>query len=60
MSFKRITESESLYKDLDKMSVHDLLVGINNEDQKVALAVKEVIPAIEKLVTAIVERMKRG
>ena len=48
MSFKRITESESLYKDLDKMSVHDLLVGINNEDQKVALAVKEVIPAISK------------
>lgn len=60
MAFEKITEQSSLYNDLDKMSVHDLLVGINNEDKKVALAVEKAIPAIEKLVTGIVERMKRG
>ena len=60
MAFEKITEQSSLYNDLEKMSVHDLLVGINNEDKKVALAVEKAIPAIEKLVTGIVERMNRG
>jgi N-acetylmuramic acid 6-phosphate etherase len=60
MSFEKITESESLYPDLERMSVHELLTGINREDQKVALAVEKEIPRIEQLVTGIVERMKRG
>lgn len=60
MAFQKITESSSLYNDLDKMSVSELLYNINQEDQKVALAVKEVIPQIEKLVEGIVERMKKG
>jgi N-acetylmuramic acid 6-phosphate etherase len=33
---------------------------MNEEDQKVALAVEKTIPQIEKLVEKIVERMKRG
>lgn len=60
MSFQKITEQESLYHDLEKKSVHELLTEINREDQKVALAVQKVIPQIEKLVTGIVERMKQG
>ena len=60
MSFQKITEQESLYHDLEKKSVHELLTEINQEDQKVALAVQKVIPQIEKLVTGIVERMKQG
>lgn len=60
MTFQKITESESLYNNLDRMSVHELLEGINREDQKVALAVNKEIPHIERLVTGIVERMKRG
>lgn len=55
-----ITESESLYKDLEKMSVTELLESINNEDQKVPFLVRESIPEIEKLVEAITERMKKG
>lgn len=54
------TESSSNYNDLEKKSIHDLLVGMNAEDQTVPLAVKKVIPTIEKLVIDIVERMKRG
>ena len=53
MSFQKITEQESLYHDLEKKSVHELLTEINQEDQKVALAVQKVIPQIEKLVTAL-------
>ena len=60
MVFQNITESESLYDNLDQMSVRELLEGINNEDRKVAIAVGREIPKIEKLVTRIVERMRRG
>lgn len=54
------TESESLYHDLEKKSVRELLESINTEDQKVPLIVRESIPQIEKLVQAIVARMKKG
>jgi len=55
-----ITESESLYKDLENMSVTELLESINNEDQKVPFIVRESIPKIGKLVEVIAERMKKG
>ncbi len=60
MDFIKITEESSLYDNLEKKSIHDLLVGINQEDQKIATAVEKVIPEIEKLVTKIVPRMKKG
>lgn len=60
MTFIKITEQESPYLDLQNQSVHDLLYEINNEDQKVALAVKKAIPQIEKLVELIIPRMQRG
>jgi N-acetylmuramic acid 6-phosphate etherase len=55
-----ITESSSNYNDLEKMSVRELLDGIHNEDNKVLPAIKRVIPQIEKLVTEIVHRVKKG
>lgn len=58
--FIKITEQPSLYNDLEKKSVHELLEDINAEDQKVAIAVSKVIPQIEKLVLQIVPRMKKG
>ena len=60
MDFRKVTEQESYYRDLDKLSVHELLTDINREDQKVALAVQEVIPQIERLVIGIVGRMEQG
>ncbi|MCA0932286.1 N-acetylmuramic acid 6-phosphate etherase [Lutimonas saemankumensis] len=54
------TEQSSYYDDLEKMSVRDLLVNMNNEDKKVALAVQEAIPQIEPLVGEIVKRFKKG
>jgi N-acetylmuramic acid 6-phosphate etherase len=55
-----ITESDSLYNDLEKMSVRQLLVSINLEDRKVPEIVYGCIPEIEKLVDAIVARMRTG
>ena len=57
---KSITESSSHYDDLEKKSAGELLRIINQEDQKVATAVKKAIPQIEKLVEQIVPRMKAG
>ncbi len=59
-NMKKTTESTSLYTDLDKMSVHELLTSINREDQKVALAVEKEIPAIERFVSAAAEKMQNG
>ena len=60
MAFQKITEQNSLHDNLDKKSVHDLLIEMNEEDMKVPLAVSRALPQIEELVEKIVERMKRG
>ena len=60
MAIKKITESDSNYSHLEKMSVKELLFNINKEDKTVAYSVEKVIPAIEKLVAVIVKKMKAG
>lgn len=57
---KKITESPSLYNDLEKKSISEILSDINNEDKKVALAVENCLPEIEALVEVIVEKLKNG
>ena len=60
MAFRKITEEPSLYDNLEKMPVGEILRDINTEDKKVAVAVEKAIPDIERLVTAIVPRMRKG
>ena len=60
MTFVKITEQASLHDNLEQKSVRELLEEINEEDRKVPEAVGKAIPQIEKLVTAIVERMQKG
>lgn len=55
-----VTESSSSYQDLEKMSVQALLQNINNEDKTVPLAVEKAIPQIERLINAIVPKMREG
>lgn len=55
-----VTEKESHYHDLDKMSVAELLHSINQEDRSVPDAVEKAIPQLEKLVTITAERMRNG
>lgn len=57
---KKITESESKYNDLEKMSTGELLRSINQEDHLVPDAINKIIPQIEKLVDVIAEKMKNG
>lgn len=56
----RTTEQPSLYNDLEKMSTMQILEGINAEDHKVPEAIAKVLPAIEKLIDGIVERVPKG
>lgn len=58
--FIRTTEQESLYHDLEQKSTLEMLTDINAEDQKVSLAVKQVLPSIEKCVDAIHSKMREG
>jgi len=57
---KKTTESNSNYDGLEKMSVSELLLNINREDKTVANSVEEQLPKIEKLVEAIIPKMKIG
>ncbi len=57
---KKLTESSSYYNHLEKMETLELLQNINREDQKVAFAVEQQIPEIERFVDACFERMKQG
>ena len=50
---KSLTESDSHYDNLEQMSVQELLININQEDQTVPLAVKHAIPQIEQVVNAV-------
>jgi N-acetylmuramic acid 6-phosphate etherase len=56
----KITERDSNYRHLDKMSTAMLLRNMNREDQRVPKAVGRVIPAIIPLVDCIAERMQEG
>tara|TARA_Y100000385_G_C13064918_1_gene626244 strand:- start:559 stop:1368 length:810 start_codon:yes stop_codon:yes gene_type:complete len=56
----RTTEQESLYQNLEKQSVFDLLTQMNKEDLKVPKAVSSSIPQINALVENILPRMKKG
>ena len=55
-----ITESPSNFQHLDKMSVREILTGINQEDAKIHLAIERVIPQIETLIEQIMERVPSG
>jgi N-acetylmuramic acid 6-phosphate etherase len=60
MGFEKITESESGYRHLDKMTVQQLLVNINREDRTVPDAIEKAIPQIERLVKAVTDKMQHG
>ena len=45
---------------LDEMSIYEILTIMNEEDQKVPLAIKAVIPQIEQAVTVIDQAFKKG
>ncbi|AEN88373.1 glucokinase regulatory-like protein [Priestia megaterium WSH-002] len=45
---------------LDEMSIFDFLTTMNEEDEKVASAIKKELSSIAKAVEAIIEAKKQG
>ena len=60
MTFKKITESESHHKDLEKKTVIELLDGMHQEDKNAVKAVGLVKNKTAKLISIIVEHLKKG
>jgi len=60
MNQESITEKDSLYTDLERKSVKELLLSIHEEDKKILPAVFETIPKIEELVEQTFARMQKG
>jgi N-acetylmuramic acid 6-phosphate etherase len=60
MKKESITETDSIYSDLENKSVKELLLSIHEEDKKVLPAVFEAIPKIEELVEQTYIRMQKG
>lgn len=60
MTFEKITEEPGRYRHLEKMSIHEILTNINQEDYEVPIAVQKAIPQIEKLVAIISDKMLTG
>lgn len=56
----RITEQPSLHRHLETKSIAELTALINQEDQKVALAIQEALPAVNVLIAKVVEQIKAG
>lgn len=60
MNFIKTTEQDSKYNHLEKMSLSNLLININNEDKSVAISVQKSLPQIEKLTQQVVDKLKLG
>ena len=60
MEYTLTDERNPLTRDIDTLPTLDMLTLINDEDQKVALAVRAELPNIAIAVDAITARMQRG
>ncbi len=60
MSTLRVTEQSSLYRHLETQSVEELTSGLLTEYKKIALALEKAKPQLDRLLTAVVEKVKAG
>lgn len=60
MTSDKITESNSPYRHLEKMTVEDILSHINQEDKTVAFSVERSLPQVTLLVNAVVQKLTTG
>ncbi len=60
LDFKKTTEEESHYKDLENMSVRKLIENINEQDKTVPFTVERSLDQIEQLILVIVDKMRSG
>lgn len=60
MNHKLTTEQASNYNNLEKMDTFELLANMNAEDKTVPFAVEKAIPAIQKMIDIIYNKMSTG
>jgi N-acetylmuramic acid 6-phosphate etherase len=54
----RITEQPSVHRHLEKKSIEEITAAINNEDKIVAAAIEKVLPQLNQLIAAVVDKLK--
>ncbi|MFP4846044.1 N-acetylmuramic acid 6-phosphate etherase [Winogradskyella sp. PE311] len=60
MTFIKTTEEDSLYHNLEQMTISEILKYINKEDKTVPIAVEKQLPKIELLIEKITQKLKKG
>jgi N-acetylmuramic acid 6-phosphate etherase len=58
--FTKVTEQTSNYRNLEHMTIGEILTNINIEDRTVPSAVEKSIPQVKRLVGAITDKMLAG
>ncbi len=56
----RLTEQPSLYNDLEKKSVAEIIREINEETKKVPMAIEKALPELEKIISTIEHQLRAG
>lgn len=59
-AYNLITEQPSYYRHLEQLPVKEILTAINKEDSSVPFAISHAIDQVEKLVIAVVNKMRHG
>ena len=57
MTFEKVTEKDSLYSDLHKMSTEEIISNIHKEDQKAVSAINKILPKISVLIDKIFQKL---
>ncbi|HMR18933.1 MAG TPA: N-acetylmuramic acid 6-phosphate etherase [Sphingobacterium sp.] len=60
MELVKITEQPSRHRHLEKMTIEEITRRINEEDKTVPYAIEKVLPQLNKLIEALVEKLKDG
>ncbi|MBL29816.1 MAG: N-acetylmuramic acid 6-phosphate etherase [Flavobacteriaceae bacterium] len=60
MEFQKITEKDSIYDNIEKKSIYQIINEIHNEDFNALKAIKETLPVIEKVIEKIIFKLKKG
>ena len=60
MTFEKITEKDSLYSDLHKMSTEEIISNIHKEDQKAVSAINKILPKISILIDKIFQKLNNN
>ena len=60
MDYRKITEENSIYDDLEKKSIKQIIGEIHREDFKVVNAIEKVIPVIEDVIQKIVSQLSNN